>query len=140
SSPAPLARTAGSDRSRFRRLDCFGLAAGGSAARGLADLFQLRERALSVNRAFAVGVEGLPGDALRIGDPLLVGFGVAAGRVFGLDDRPLGAAEAVIHFCQLGLVFGLDAEMRDARGTARAGADREIHPRVLRSEEHTSEL
>jgi hypothetical protein len=47
---------------------------------------------------------------LRIRDPLLVRFGVAAGCCLGLDNRALGAGEAVINFGEFGLVLGLDAE------------------------------
>src|SRR5207237_6322240 len=57
----------------------------------LGRLFQLRQRvAVAVDRGVAVGEEGFPRHALRVGDPLLVGFGVAAGGGPLLDDRPLG--------------------------------------------------
>ena len=118
--PLPSARAAGRRGAGCRRLRSLRARSRSARSSGFADLFQLCERALAIHRAFAIGVEGLPRHALRIGDPLLVGFGVAAGRVLGLDDRPLGAAEPVIHFRELGLVFGLDAEMRDAGGAARA--------------------
>jgi hypothetical protein len=106
--------------------DRFGLAAGRCAAGSLADLLQLRQRAFAIDRGLAVSVERFPGHALRVGDPLLVGFGVAAGRCLGFDDRPLGAGEAVINLGKLSLVLSLNAEMRDPRGTSRQFADREI--------------
>src|SRR6516164_1817797 len=52
---------------------------------------ELGERSLAVDRRLAVGEEGLPGHALRIGDPLLVRLGVAAGGGLRLDDRSVGA-------------------------------------------------
>jgi hypothetical protein len=100
-------------------------------AQRAASLTSFSQRALAVNRTFAIGVEGLPRHALRIGNPLLVGSRVAAGRVPGLDNRPLGTAQAVIDIRLFGLILGLDAEMRDAGGAAGARADREIHPRIL---------
>jgi len=39
---------------------------------------------------FAVSEERLPRHALRVGDPLFVRLGVAAGGPFRFDDRPLG--------------------------------------------------
>src|SRR5215831_15712120 len=102
-----------------------------SAARGFADFLQPGERTLAINRAFAIGVKGLPRHALRIGNPLLVRLGVAAGGVLRLNDRPLGPAQPVIDLRQFGLVLGLDTEMRDAGRSAGTGADREIDPRIV---------
>src|ERR1700730_13368306 len=82
-----------------------------TAAHASRNLAQLLERAFAIDCAFAVGEEGLPRHALRVGDPLLLGFGVAAGRRLGLDDRPLGTGEAVIDLGELSLVLGMDAEM-----------------------------
>jgi hypothetical protein len=66
-----------------------------------------------IDRAFAIGEEGLPRHALRVGDPLLVGFGVAAGRCLGLDDPLSGTGEAVIHFSELGFVIRLETKDRE---------------------------
>ena len=55
-----------------RRLqDRFGFTAGRCAAGCLADLLQLGQRTFAIDRAFAIGEEGLPRHALRVGDPLL---------------------------------------------------------------------
>ena len=119
--PCPLAGAAGGLGGRLRHLDRLRLTAGRCAARRLTDLLQFGERALAIHRALAIRKEGLPSDALRIGDPLLVGFGVAAGRVFGLHNRTLGAAEAVIDLGELG--FRLRPGCRDAKS-------RRLGPRV----------
>src|SRR4051812_49854849 len=107
--PSPSAGAAGSRGSRLRlcRLNGFRLAAGRRAARRFTDFLQLRERTLAVNGAFAIGVESLPRHALRVGNPLLVGLGIAAGRIFGLNGRTFGAAQALIDFGKLRLIFGL---------------------------------
>src|SRR5689334_1475814 len=64
---------------------------------------QLLDRAaLAIDRRLAMGEESLPRDALRIGDPLLVGIGVAASHRGLRDDRPLGLLEAVVDLRQLG--------------------------------------
>src|ERR1051325_10590173 len=60
------------------------------------DFMQLRERAFAVDGALAIGEESLPCNASRIGDPLLVGAGIATDRVLLLDDRLLGAAQAFV--------------------------------------------
>src|SRR5260221_14635713 len=77
-----------------------------------------------------MGEEGLPGDALRIGDPLLVGFGVAAGGRGLREDRALGLRQAIVALGKLGRVLGLDAEMLHAGGAAALG-DCEIDARAL---------
>src|SRR5580704_8003751 len=41
-------------------------------------LSELAQRAFAIDRGLAVGEERFPRHALRIGDPLLVGFGVTA--------------------------------------------------------------
>jgi len=56
-----------------------------------------------------MGEEGFPGNALRIGDPLLVGFGVAAGRSFLLQGRTLRGFQPAINLGELSLVLGLNA-------------------------------
>src|SRR5580704_16255702 len=93
-------------------------------------LAQLAERSLAIHGALAVGQEGLPSNTLWIGDPLLVRFGVAARCVLGLDDRAFRMGEPVVDLRKLGLVFGLDAEMRNP-GVAVPGADREIDAWVV---------
>src|SRR5215472_7672075 len=118
------ASTAGRGRLR-RQILC-----DGDAARGLIRLAQLVERPLAVDGAFAIGEEGLPRHALWIGDPLLVRLVIAAGGVFGLDRGTLSTSEALVHLGELGLVLGLDTEMRDA-GSAANGADGEIDPLVF---------
>ena len=62
-----------------------------------------------VDRGLAMGEEGFPGNALRIGDPLLVGFGVAAGRSFLLQGRTLRGFQPAINLGELSLVLGLNA-------------------------------
>src|SRR5260370_27670567 len=83
-----------------------------TAAHASGNLAQLLERTFAIDRAFAVGEEGLPRHPLRIGDPLLVGFGVAAGCCLRLDNRALGAGAAVINFCELLLVLRFACDIR----------------------------
>src|SRR5271156_4539334 len=77
------------------------------------------------------GEKGLPRHPLRVGDPLLVGSGIAAGGALRFDDRPLGAAQPIVDFGELALVLGLDTEMRDAGAAALTLADREIDPGIV---------
>src|SRR5439155_2592599 len=111
-----------------------GLSKGGrlAAATLSGDLGELSLRtAHPVDRALSIAEKRLPMDPLRIGDPLLVGLGVAAGCRLLLDDGPLGAGQAAVDLAKLGLVLGLDAEMRDPGSLAAMRADREIDPRVV---------
>src|ERR1051325_12090111 len=85
--------------------------------------------ARAVNRRLAIGVEGFPFDALRVGDPLLVRSRIAAGCRLLLDDRALGFGEAAVDLGQFTLIFGLDTEMRNPRAAPARRADREIDPR-----------
>src|SRR6516162_5993053 len=134
------ASTAGRGRLR-RQILC-----DGDAARGLVRLAQFVERPLAVDGAFAIGEEGLPRHALWIGDPLLVGLLIAAGGVFGFDDRALCTSEPVVDLSKLSLVLGLDTKMGDAGGAppgdavadidvarmiTAAGADCEVYPWVI---------
>ena len=106
-----------------------GAAAGGQAAARLCELRQCT--APAVHCRLAVGEEGFPWHALRIGDPFLIGLRIAARRTCFLDDRSIGPAEPLINLRQLTLVFGLNAEMGNF-GVAAVRADREIHPRVFK--------
>src|SRR5689334_11714876 len=67
----------------------------------------------AVDGALAGGVERLPGDAGRIGDPALLRLVVAAGRLAFLEDRPVGGLEPAVDLLQLSAVLDLDAEMVD---------------------------
>src|SRR5205823_10491225 len=104
-------------------------AAGRETATRLAEFLECG--AAAVNRRLAIGVEGFPRHALRVGDPLLVGSGVAAGRRLLFEHRTLGRGEPVIDLGELALIFGLNAEMRDAGTVPAAGADREIDAGVF---------
>src|SRR5437763_15522077 len=110
---------------------------GGAAAAGREPAADFRQRvqdaAAVVDGRLAVGEEGLPRYALRVGDPLLVRLRVAADRRPLLDHRALGAGEPIVDLGQFAFVLGLDAEMRDARTMASAGADREIDYLVIES-------
>ena len=106
------AGAAGTGRLR-RQIRC-----GRDAARGLIRLAQLVARALAVDGAFAVGEKSLPRHALRIGDPLLVRFMIAAGGVLGFDDWALGACQPIVNLGKFSLVLGLDTEMGNAGGAS----------------------
>src|SRR6516165_8536795 len=131
------------DRDWLRRQ----IGCGGNAARGLVRLAQLVERALAVDGAFAVGEEGLPRHALRIGNPLLVRLVVAAGGVLGLNGWALGAGQPIVNLREFTFVLNLDAEMGNTSGAppgdavadidvarmiAATGADCEVDPWVIK--------
>src|SRR5690606_39746465 len=88
---------------------------------------------LSLHDALPIfGEERLPHDALRIGDPALFRFRVAAGCSALFQHRPIGGFQAPIDLLQFAFAFHLDTEMLYAL-VGVAGGDG-------RSEEHTSEL
>ncbi len=78
----------------------------------------------AIDRGFAVGQEGFPRDAGRIGNPLLVRVCVATGGRFLLDDGTVCFIEPGIDFVEFGLVLDLDAEMLDAGCRRRAARSR----------------
>src|SRR6185369_8045956 len=57
--------------------------------------------AIAVGCRFAVGEEGFPHDAVRIGDPALFRLGVAASRLPFFEHRTVGGLEAAIDLRQL---------------------------------------
>ena len=80
---------------------------------------QLRQGiAFAVDSRFPIGEERFPWHALGVGDPLLIGFRIAAGGGLLLDDRALGLAEPVVNLGKFALVLSLDAEMREAGSSA----------------------
>src|ERR1700736_4294267 len=103
-------------------------AASGQAPARLAEPRQ--SAALTVDGRLAVREKRLPRHALRVGDPLLVRPGIAAGGVVFLDYRPLGMAQPLVNFGKLALILGLNAEMGNS-GRAASGADGEIDTRVF---------
>ena len=110
-----------------RRLDGGRLTADGS----FGCLFELVQRAFAVDRGLTICEEGFPWHTLRIGDPLLVGSGVAAGGALLLDSRTFGTHKALVDLREFRFVLGLNAEMRDTDNSAGALAEREIDPRVV---------
>src|SRR5205085_3092626 len=98
----PLIAAAGAGRRGLRVELCdFGgaAAAGRETAARLAEF--LERGAAAVNRGFAIGVEGFPRNALRVGDPLLVRLRVAAGRRLLFEHRALGLGEPAIDLGEL---------------------------------------
>jgi hypothetical protein len=87
--------------------------------------------AVTINRALAARVEGLPDDAGRIVDPRFLRLGVAAGGLALLYDLAASLARACVDFLQLVRVFDLDVQVIKARRTA-ARRNREIHPGTIR--------
>jgi hypothetical protein len=86
--------------------------------------------AVAIDRALAGGVERLPGDPLRIHDPGLLGFRVAAGCFAFLEHGRLRALQAAVNLGELVLALYLDPQMIDP-GTVTARRDREIDARVV---------
>ena len=84
----------------------------------------------AVNRAFAVGQEGFPGDAFGIENPALFGIGIAAGSLAFFNHWCTGGLQTRINFAQFGFVLDLYAEVINALVTA-TGRDREIDPRIV---------
>ena len=80
-----------------RSLDEGRLAAQGALAR----LPELGERSLAIYRGLAVGEKRLPGHALRVANPLLVGLGITAGGALRFDDRPLGPTQSFVDLREL---------------------------------------
>src|SRR5690606_32994955 len=70
-------------------------------------------------------VEGLPGDALRIGHPVLLAAGVATGRLAFVEQGHVGGLRASLHLCEVFGIVSLDAEMVDA-GPAAPRGDGEV--------------
>ena len=71
------------------------------------------DQIVAVNRAFAARQEGFPGNALRIENPGLLGFGVAAGGGAFFDKRCVGALQASIHLVEFVVILHLDSEVID---------------------------
>ena len=71
-----------------------------------------------------------PGDALRIGDPMLFAAGVAARRLAFIEDRCVGGLRAGLELAELLFGIGLEAQMVHTRLAAARG-DREVDPRIL---------
>src|SRR3546814_8351843 len=112
--PCQIAETSCSGRG------CRGSAAFGRSGRRRRQVFE--RRAIAIGCCLAVGVKGLPDDAVRIGYPALLRLGVATGGAPLFEHRPIGRLTAAIDLAKFGGAFDLDTEMLD------------------RSEEHTSEL
>src|SRR5690606_13140636 len=72
---------------------------------------------------------GLPGDALRIGHPVLLAAGVATGRLAFVEQGHVGGLRASLHLCEVFGIVSLDAEMVDA-GPAAPRGDGEVDRRL----------
>lgn len=75
-------------------------------------------------------MEGFPGNALWIGDPVFIGAHVATGRLFLRFDRPLRGIQAPFDVLQFLIVFGLNTQMIESESVAAVG-DGEIDARVV---------
>jgi hypothetical protein len=75
--------------------------------------------------------KGFPRHTLRIGDPLLVGSGVAAGGARLLNPRTFGTHKALVDLREFRFILGLNAEMRDTDSSAGELADRRIDSWVV---------
>ncbi len=85
---------------------------------------------LAVHGAFAVRIERLPNHALRIGNPLLFGMGIAAGGVFLGERWPVRLREPLEDHAEFRFILGLDSQMLDA-ALAAARGDGEVHTRIV---------
>src|SRR5512134_2650940 len=120
---------------------------GGSAARRLgcghrnADRLAARRRRaagrcgrgllrFAEHRDVAQRVEVLPGDTLRIGDPVLLAARIAACGLALVEQRHVGGLGACLHDRELLGVVSLEAEVIDARFGAARG-DGEVDARIV---------
>src|SRR5438067_5356118 len=100
---------------------CRAAAAGREAA---ADFRQrVQDAAAVVDGRLAVGEEGLPRHALRVGDPLLVRLRVAADRRPLLDHRSLIMSEPMLNRDQFAIILCPAADLLDAHIEASTVAD-----------------
>src|SRR5258706_13775559 len=75
-------------------------------------------------------VKSLPGNALRILNPMLVRRGIATSRIRLLDNRPLGLGQPATHFQQLLVALDLNTQMVHARQVP-AFRDGEVDARIV---------
>ncbi len=111
------------------------------AAAGMAGAQQLASRgvggeggqsgAVAIDGRRAIGEEGLPDHAVRIGDPALLGFGVAAGGRAFVQHRAVGGLQPAIDLGEFALVLDLDTEMLDPGPGVIAAGNGEVDARIL---------
>ncbi len=76
-------------------------------------------------------MELLPGDALRVSDPVFVAAGIATGRLAYVEHGHVGVLSSRLHLNQLLGTIDLEAKVVEARLAASRG-DGEVHPRVFK--------
>lgn len=76
-------------------------------------------------------MELLPGDALRIGDPIFLALCIAAGRRTFVHDRHAGRPCPLFEFAQLVQDIGLQTQVINTERAAPSG-DSEIHLGVVK--------
>src|SRR4029453_4723591 len=86
---------------------------------------------VAVDGRLAIGEEGFPYHAVRIADPRLLAFGVAAGGGSFLKQRTVGGSEAGVNFIEFVAAFDLNAEMLAALYGMVAGGNGEVDARIV---------
>ncbi|MCY1233556.1 hypothetical protein D9M72_461030 [compost metagenome] len=75
-------------------------------------------------------MEVLPCNALRVRDPVLLAFRIAAGGLAFIEQRHVGRFGSLLQFGQFGRIVRLKPEVVDS-GLRAAGRDGEVHARIF---------
>ena len=78
-----------------------------------------------------MAVKSLPGDAAGVGDPGLVGLGVAAGGVGLVRDGVAGRCQTAANFVEFVIFVDLEAEVAEGAAAAAARGDCKVDSRIV---------